>query len=464
MRINLPDVVGKGYASFWNTKKRYRVLKGGRASKKSKTVALWFIYNMMKHKLSNTVVIRNTYNTHKDSTFAELKWATVRLEVAHLWKSTESPFELKYIPTGQKILFRGFDDPLKITSITVTHGELCWAWLEEAYELEDEEEFRTFDESIRGILPDGLWKQITLSYNPWVNSHWTKKRFFDNTDPDAFTLTTTYKCNEWLDDMDRKLITDLEFTDPERYKVVGLGEYGMPGGAYFEEFRTDIHVIDPFVIPAHWNRYTAKDYGLDMLAQYWFAIDSRGFVYCYKELYESNLIISEAAARIKTINNNDTIRVKFAPPDLENRKSDSGKSSFDIFRTHKENLTRADNRRIDGWMAVKEWIKPYETRDEQTGDVIKTSRLKIFSNCTNLIRTLPQIQRDEKEPNDCANTPHELTHAPDALRYFCIMRQVPTIEPVKHISRVSTRPDIYQEVEKVDPYRGGKIDNSYINY
>ena len=73
--IYLPDIIGKGYGSFWRNKNRYRVLKGGRGSKKSATTALWFIENIMEYPLSNAVVVRKTFNTHKDSTFAQLKWA-----------------------------------------------------------------------------------------------------------------------------------------------------------------------------------------------------------------------------------------------------------------------------------------------------------------------------------------------------------------------------------------------------
>lgn len=429
--IYLPDIVGKGYKSFWNSKHRYRILKGGRGSKKSTTTALWFIYNIMKYPFSNAVCVRKTGNTHKDSTFAQLKWAAQKLGVYHLWTFVEKPMEARYNPTGQKILFRGFDDPLKLTSMTVDTGVLCWAWFEEAYEIEDAAEFDTFDESIRGEMPEGLWKQITITYNPWVNNHWTKERYWDNEFPDTFRLTTTYKCNEWLDDGDRKRIEDLQYTNPERFKVVGLGEYGIPGGAYFDEFRRDIHVIEPFVIPEHWHRYTTKDYGLDMLANYWIAIDTYNNMYVYKELYESNLIVSQASKRISEVNGEDKIKIKYAPPDLQNRQKDSGKSIFDIFCSNGENLTLSDNRRIDGWMALKEWLKPFESKNEVTGETIKTSKLKIFSNCVNLIRTLPQIQRDEKDPNDCATEPHELTHAPDALRYFCIMRQRPPVQEVE---------------------------------
>ena len=128
-KIYLPDVVGKGYKQFWNFKGRYRVVKGSRASKKSKTTALWFIYNIMKYKGANLLVVRKTYRTLKDSCYTELKWAIHRLGVDAFFNCTQSPLEITYIPTGQKIYFRGLDDPLKVTSITVDVGSLCWLWI-----------------------------------------------------------------------------------------------------------------------------------------------------------------------------------------------------------------------------------------------------------------------------------------------------------------------------------------------
>ena len=127
--VSLPAVVGKGYGAFWNDRHRYRVLKGGRASKKSKTMALWLIYHIMAFKDANALVVRRVFNTHKDSTFADLQWAALRLRVSHLWQFKENPLEVIYKPTKQKILFRGFDDVLKLTSITVSRGVLCWVWL-----------------------------------------------------------------------------------------------------------------------------------------------------------------------------------------------------------------------------------------------------------------------------------------------------------------------------------------------
>ena len=155
VEVKLPDVIGKGYKTFWNWKGRYRVCKGSRASKKSKTTALWYITNIIKYPGANLLVVRKTYRTIKDSCFTELKWAIHRLGVDAYFDVKESPLEITYKPTGQKIYFRGLDDPLKVTSITVDHGVLCWMWLEEAYEITSEADFNMLDESIRGAIPEG---------------------------------------------------------------------------------------------------------------------------------------------------------------------------------------------------------------------------------------------------------------------------------------------------------------------
>lgn len=166
VEISLKEVVGGSYKEFWRCKKPYRIVKGSRGSKKSKTAALNFIVRLMQYPAANLLVVRKTYATLRDSCYAELKWAINRLGVSHLWKSTQSPLEITYIPTGQKILFRGMDDPLKITSITVDTGCLCFVWIEEAYEITDEDAFNKLEMSIRGEVPEGLFKQFTMTFNP----------------------------------------------------------------------------------------------------------------------------------------------------------------------------------------------------------------------------------------------------------------------------------------------------------
>lgn len=246
--IKLPEIVGKGYKSYWSFRGRYDVCKGSRASKKSKTTALRIIYNMMKYDQSNTLVVRKTYRTLKDSCFTDLKWATKRLEVENLWEFKYSPLEATYLRTGQKILFRGLDDPLKVTSITVEYGYLCWAWLEESYEITSEKDFDTLDESIRGELPPHLWKQWMITFNPWNEHHWLKKRFFDaENDPDILAITTNYKCNEWLDDADLRLFENMKKNNPRRYQVAGLGNWGIVEGLVYENWKEEEFTLDQVV-------------------------------------------------------------------------------------------------------------------------------------------------------------------------------------------------------------------------
>lgn len=235
-KIRLPDLVGKGYKDFWNFKGRYRVCKGSRGSKKSKTTALFFIYSMMKYPGANLLVVRKVYRTLKDSCFTDLKWAINILGVQDYWSVKESPLEIIYIPTGQKILFRGLDDPLKVTSITVETGNLCWAWIEEAYEINKEQDFNMLDESIRGTVEEPLYKQITLTFNPWNERHWLKKRFFDVEDENIMAKTTNYMCNEWLDDSDKKLFENMKKNNPRRYQVAGLGNWGIVEGLVYENW------------------------------------------------------------------------------------------------------------------------------------------------------------------------------------------------------------------------------------
>lgn len=237
--VYLPEVIGKGYGTYWNYKGRYRVVKGSRASKKSTTTALNMIYRIMTYPNSNGLVIRKVFRTIKDSCFSQLKWAIHRLKVDKYWKATNSPLELTYLPTGQKILFRGLDDPLKVTSVAVDKGSLCFLWIEEAYEIMNEDDFNMLDESIRGQVPDGLFKQITLTLNPWNDRHWIKRRFFDTEDKDILAITTNYKCNEWLDESDLKVFETMKTHNPKRYRVAGLGEWGVVDGLVYENVRED---------------------------------------------------------------------------------------------------------------------------------------------------------------------------------------------------------------------------------
>lgn len=266
MTINISDIVGSGYGDFWKDTKRYRVLKGGKGSKKSATTALNFIYRLMRFPNSNLLVVRAVMNTHRDSTFAQLKWAQQKLGVSHLWHNTVSPLEMTYKPTGQKILFRGFDDVLKLASTTVSSGYLNFVWVEEAFEIVSEEDFDKLDLSVpRGEVPPPLFKQTTLTFNPWSETHWLKKRFFDKPADNTSTYSTNYLINEFLDETDRAVFERMKEVNYRKYTVAGLGEWGIAEGLVYENWEVLEFDVDKLGAEddTEWQyrRFFGLDYG-----------------------------------------------------------------------------------------------------------------------------------------------------------------------------------------------------------
>lgn len=261
IQIPLSKYLGKGYNRFHHSRNFYRVVKGGRGSKKSKSTALDYIYKMLKYPWANLLVVRRFSNTNKQSTYTDLKWAANRMKVSHLFKFNESLPEITVKETGQKILFRGLDDPLKITSITVDVGILSWLWVEEAYQVENQDKFETLVESIRGSIdvPD-FFKQITVTFNPWSERHWLKSAFFDEDTrkKDVFADTTTYRDNEWLDKQDTDRYEDLWRTNPRRAAVVANGDWGVAEGLVFENYE-----VRDFDIMATIKRVGETTAGLD---------------------------------------------------------------------------------------------------------------------------------------------------------------------------------------------------------
>lgn len=196
----------------------------------------------------------------------------------------------------------------------------------------------------------------------------------------------------------------------------------IPGGAFFPEMRAHIHLVQAKPMGAC-ERYISIDYGLDALAALWHMVDAQGNDTVYRELYQRGLIVSEAAAAIRKASGSEDIRVIYAPPDLWNRNRDTGRSTAEIFANCGLPLYKVSNDREQGWLDAKEWLAPITVRDEQTGVEKITARLRILDGAApNLWRCMLAIQKDEHRPNDAATDPHELTHLPDSLRYFCAGR------------------------------------------
>ena len=280
-------------------------------------------------------------------------------------------------------------------------------------------------------------KGIKSSTNPGGVGHsWVKERFIDIGEPNKvhnITLETgeittrifipsLVQDNLFLLEKDPDYVRRLDNLPEKERKALKYGDWDIFEGQFFTEFNRNIHVCSPFVIPSDWKIYRTRDYGLDKCAVLWIAMSWSMDIYIFKELHKSDLIVSEAAKQINDMTT-EKITTDYAPPDLWNRNKDTGKSTADIFAENGQYLTKADNNRVTGWLAVHEWLKVF--KDEQG---VKTSKLHIFSNCVNLIKYLPSLQHDEKNPNDVATEPHEPTHITDALRYFCTMWQAPMIK------------------------------------
>lgn len=317
--VDLTKVVGKRYATFWNYKGRYRIVKGGRGSKKSYTTALWFISNMMKLKDSNLLVVRKVFDTHRGSTFAQLKTAMKRLKVSHLWKCTTSPMEMTYLPTGQKIIFRGLDDPLKITSVTVEVGYLCWAWFEEMYQVENEDDFNKVDMSIRGAIPKHLFKQITCTFNPWSETHWLNDRFFKggaenrnslitkglaihkNTN-DVLAMTTNFRANEFLDEADLNVFRTMELENPKRFEVEGNGNWGICEGTVFYRWEIREFDVNELIKSGRFETCLGLDFGYtnDPTAFVASLIDAENKeIYVFDEHYEKGMFNEDIVKMIE---------------------------------------------------------------------------------------------------------------------------------------------------------------------
>lgn len=291
-------------------------------------------------------------------------------------------------------------------------------------------------------------KAVKSSTNPGGVGHmWVKKRFIDIGPPNTVHeiygeggerlgtrefIPSYITDNVWLMKKDPGYIKRLGNLSEKEYRQLRFGDWDTFDGQFFDEWDREKHVIEPFEIPPYWRRYFAMDYGLDMLAGYWIAVDGFDNAYVYREIYQSNLVISAAAESIKAMQGEDLPDESVAPPDLWNRRQDTGKSAAEIFAEHGILLHSVSNDREQGWLDLKEWLK---IRPDEFGE--RRPKLRIFESCVNLIRTLPALVHDERKWNDVSDKVHEYTHAPDALRYWAASRPRPNGAAIEEPEKVS---------------------------
>jgi phage terminase large subunit len=381
-----------------------------------------------------------------------------------------------YFKNGSVIKFGHY-----ATSVSETEyqgQEYDWIFMDEATQFT----FRQF-QYLRGCLrgANTFPKRFFLTFNPGgVGHRWVKRLFIDRNfisgreNPEENENPNDYKfIFAAIDDNTKmKEIDPVGFENqknilsqmPENLRAAFRdGNWDQLGGNYFPEFgeRHIVRKIDgQYKIPGFESfvRYRAIDYGLDMFAPLWFAIDHIGRCYLYREFNQGKdnnlpeLIVTDAANALKSHTpRSENVVITIAPPDLWNKSSTDGKTKAEIFLENGVGLLKANADRAQGAMQIKEMLK--NAPDGKPW-------LMIFEDCKDLIANLTDIQSDEKDPNKYANEPHEITHNVDALRYFCISRTLSTeIQPA-----AQDIPDDDDVEDYDDHMTGGAASASYLNY
>lgn len=421
------------------SRQRYVVLKGSAGSGKSVNIAQQLILKLssQEFKGANLLCVRKIDESNRDSTFAELKTAIFRIfgdAWERHWSVRESPLRLTCLDTGNSVIFRGMKDDRqreKVKSITSDKGKLTWIWAEEATEL-TEEDFDILDDRLRGKLDNpNLYYQMIATFNPVSSTHWLKGKFFDNPDPNVLAHTSTFKDNLFVDAQYKMRMERRRERDPEGYRVYALGEWGLLGGQYFNNWSESLHVIKPFKIPDGWLRFRSMDWGsYHPYSCHWYAIDYDGVMYVYRELYgyggKANVGTKEpstlVAQRIADAESADKRLIRYAV--LDNAcwgKQDTGAPSIaeEINRVLMDNGCMMFNPSVKGREQAGEEIRlRLQGWEDKEGK--RHPGIKIFNTCFHLIRTLPEITHDKNQPEKYDTNGED--HCIDDVGYACMSR------------------------------------------
>ena len=426
-------------AEFLKAGSRYVGYGGAKGGGKSHAVRAKATYLAFVYPGIRMLIVRRTLVELKENHMHRLLTAYAKLPEDIQPKYVEGDRSFQY-PNGSRLRLGYCDSEGDV--LQYQGQEYDVVFLDEATQL-TEQQFGWIDACVRGT---GQYpKRTYLTCNPGGVGHaWVKRLFidrdyrkseraedytfipahiYDNTplfEHDAGYLTAL-KRHKALPLSERKrrameeadCVRQLKNLPRELRRAWLEGDWNAFAGQYFGEFSEDTHVVSPFPLPEGWRRSAALDYGLDMLAVLWFAVSPTGQVYCYRSLEQSNLTISAAAAAIRAAQS-EMVEEIIAPPDLWNRRQDSGHSAADIFAEHGVPLVKAGNSRIGGWLCVKEYLRADEGMP----------RMLFFSTCRPILRSLPLLQHDKHNVCDAATEPHDITHSPDALRYWCSRRQL----------------------------------------
>ena len=389
--------------------------------------------------------LRRTYPELRENHIIPLKRD---LEGVAIWREQEKAFDFV---NGSRLVFGHSAGEYDIDQYQGQEYDIIF--IDEATQF-TEHQYSVLTACLRGA--NRFPKRMYLTCNPGGVGHmWVKRLFIDR----------EYRNDEEPEDyvFIRAKATDnpaLVENDPGYIKMLnnlpdGLreawrdGRWDVFAGQYFPEFG-ERHKIDPRTLPASWPRYRVFDYGLDMLACYWAAIDTGGRIWVYREFCQSGLIVSDAAAAILRLTGKDEkIQCTIAPPDMWSTQKDGGRTMAELFSLNGVPLVKASNQRVQGWMAMKEFLKVWADG---------TPGLLIFRDCERFIRDVSAVQHDGRNPADVAKEPHEYTHTVDAVRYLCAFHAAGAEVPESRYE------DEDEGVDYDDYMTGGETSGSYLDF
>ncbi len=405
-KVNLLGKPNKKQQAFFASRCKFTAYGGARGGGKSWALRRKLILMAFRYPGITALIIRRSYGelrcNHMLPLLAELGDAVHYSDAAKCFT----------FPNGSRI-FLGFcaaeRDVLRYQG-----QEYDVIAIDEATQL-TEYQFMTLKACLRGT--SGYPKRMYLTCNPGGVGHaWVKRLFVDRIyrpgereEDYCFVQALVYD-NEALMAVNPDYVSQLDSL-PEKLRSAWLeGRWDLFEGQFFPEFTAERHV-EEVVLPAGARRFCAMDYGFDMTAVVFCAVDGEGRLTVYREFCRSGLTISEAAEAVASLCAGEEIEYIAASPDLWNRRQDTGYSGFEIMSRNRElpPLIRADDRRVIGWRCLREYL-----RGER--------KLIIDVSCTELIRCLGALLFDKRRCEDAASEPHSITHMPEALRYAVMSR------------------------------------------
>jgi len=427
---------------FLNAKAKYIAYGGARGGGKSWAVRTKAVALCLVHPGIRILILRRTYKELEENHIEILK---KEMSGAATYNDTKK--QLTFV-TGSTIKFGYCDCERDLDQYQGPEYDVLF--IDEATQI-PENWYKILAACVRGI--NDFPKRLYLTCNPggvghaWVKRLFIERNFKKDEDPeDHLFIPAKVTDNPILIKTNPGYVKFLDNLPDGIREAWRDGNWDVFTGQFFTEWDRDVHVVDPIEVPGWWRWYLTIDYGMDMLAAYLIAMDDKGTAWVADEAYEGRdlgdghdgLIISDAAEfLLKMVAGRQVTYL--APPDMWSKRQETGKSAADIFRESGITLTKTSNDRVDGWFAMRERLKVRKGIDGKPA-----AGLKIFKNCANLIRTLPQLMYDTNKPSDASKEPHEITHAPDAIRGFCVYW---TMKPKKPHNQSKTKwtPDMWED-------------------